>query len=588
MGQLFRFSYYRRIQISFILLIMLPIMIISGVLLSMTRVTVMDKIRLTNKSFLEVMVKDMTKTIDDLTYASNFFVQDANVRVQLRAFSETSSITSYEDYHRQQQLMDFFRLVSAKTLNTDIVMWLVSAKSFIIPSTEIYSLPLFQQQLKVIEKLYDPERPKELQWLGNVVRDGKEGDSTYYVARVIRDPADDKFLATLYIGIQGNYFTKLFNQVESGKFALFDTNHRLIAGSEDIQFDTESIVKYEVRSEATLPKTGWKLVYETPKKEVTGQISRMFYLAVLSILPFFALFLIVSLVLARRLHLPIYKLQSMAKQYGEGNRIIRYQVKGNDEISKLGNTVNQMLDQIDQLIADIEKEQEQKRELELQALFAQIRPHFLLNTLNSIKCSLILEKDNIHSGQIDSLMSLLRSYLRMGEMSTLTSECVLLGHYVDIMKMRNDLTLELELQLAPELGQFEVPRLLLQPIVENAIVHGFEEKVIDARIIVGAYKLEDRVEISIANNGAGIPEERLRTLRQILNFHETEGHAPTQRVGLMNVVQRLRLTYGQSAIIAIALNEEGGVTVIMNVPYLCTTLTSSIRKESMRGRSANV
>lgn len=583
MGHLFRFSYYRRIQVSFILLIMVPVLIISGLLLTMTRETVMDKIRLTNKSFLEVMVKDMTKTIDDLTYASNFFVQDANVRLQLRAFSETSSITSYADYQRQQQLMDFFRLVSAKTLNTDIVMWLVSAKSFIIPSTDISSIDLFREQMKGIQQLYDPERPKELQWLGNVRNDGKEGNSTYYVARVIRDPADDKFLATLYIGMQGVYFEKLFHQVSSGEFALFDNNHQLIAGSSEIRFENTSSSNGEVRSEATLPKTGWKLVYETPQKEVTGQISRMFYIAVFSILPFFALFLILSLVFARRFHLPIFKLQSMAKQYGEGNRTIRFQVRGTDEVSKLGSSVNQMLDRIDELIADISLEQEHKRVLELRALFAQISPHFLMNTLNSIKCSLILTQDKLHSRQIDSLMSLLHSYLRIEEMSTLGTECTLLGNYVDIMKMRNDLQVELVIQLEAGLENFGFPRLLLQPIVENAIIHGFEDQVIDARIVVSAIRLEERVEISIANNGEGVPEDQLNTLSGILNRHDSDGPSPTNRVGLVNVVQRLRLTFGPTSSITMQSNSDGGVTVVINIPHQVET--NQILNESMRGGS---
>src|SRR5690606_35533183 len=128
---------------------------------------------------------------------------------------------------------------------------------------------------------------------------------------------------------------------------------------------------------------------------------------------------------------------------------------------------------------------EQKRVMELEALFMQIRPHFLINTLNSIKCSLILQEDRLHSGIIDSLMSLLRAYLKVNEPATLQEECKLLGHYVDIMKIRNEIPVELKVDLVPGLEQTVIPKLILQPIIENAIVHGLMDRP-DAVITVRA------------------------------------------------------------------------------------------------------
>ncbi|MEC0208680.1 histidine kinase [Paenibacillus ehimensis] len=565
MNSMFQFSYYRRIQLSFLSLILLPIVIVSVFLLSMTRDAVMEKIRLTNQSVVDVMAKDITKTIDDLTYASNFFIQDPSARAQLRSFTDTRQIASFADYQRQQHIQDFFGLVLAKTLNTDIRMFLVNGQGFIIPSSEPDQLAPFRQHWEQLQSQVDLDTPKRLQWLSRVQTEGGKGEPVYYAARVIRDPADNAYLATLYIGITNPYFEKLFRQAASGTFALYDEEGRLIAGDASVLFGGGGASDQTLRSEAVLSKTGWKMIYETSDQEVTGQIYKIFYIAMLFVVPFFALFFIVSLLLAKRLHRPIQKLDFMAKQFSQGNRLIRFQGKGKDEIAQLGQTWNRMLDEIEQLITNIEQEQEQKRVIELQALFAQIRPHFLINTLNSIKCSLILGGDRLHSRQIDSLMSLLRAYMKVNEPTSLAAECKLLEHYMDIMRLRSELHVELRVTLAPEAAEFEVPKLLLQPIVENALLHGFAEKLDDARIDIEAERLGSRLEIRVTDNGEGIPDAEREALNRMLEGPETDKPQTYRRVGLINVLQRLRLTYGPDATMKLQANPPGGLTVILNM-----------------------
>lgn len=134
------------------------------------------------------------------------------------------------------------------------------------------------------------------------------------------------------------------------------------------------------------------------RKNGRAQISRTFYSGIGLVLLLFIVFSATSMLIAKRLHSPIMKLQRVVRQFGMGNLDVRLEVKGKDEIAELGQTLNTMLDQLQGLIHDIELEQEQKRVMELEALFMQIRPHFLINTLNSIKCSLILVKISCIAG----------------------------------------------------------------------------------------------------------------------------------------------------------------------------------------------
>ncbi|MEI0737223.1 histidine kinase [Paenibacillus sp. JTLBN-2024] len=280
---------------------------------------------------------------------------------------------------------------------------------------------------------------------------------------------------------------------------------------------------------------------------------------------FFVIFSISSMFIAKRLHRPIQKLQRVVRQFGMGNLDARLEVKGRDDIAELSRTLNTMLDQLQGLIHDIEQEQEQKRVMELEALFMQIRPHFLINTLNSVKCSLILQQDHLHSGIIDSLMSLLRAYMKFNEPATLQEECELMRHYVDIMKIRNDIPVQLTIELEPGLASWTMPKLMLQPLIENAIVHGLMDHP-DACIRIRAQRKQGFVTIEIEDNGDGIEEERLLMVNDRLQIPDSGPDTPYDRVGLINVAQRLRLSFGSEAGIALVPNKRRGITAVLRIP----------------------
>ncbi|MFH5185900.1 hypothetical protein ACHHV8_26435 [Paenibacillus sp. TAB 01] len=136
MRQLFRFSFYWRIQLSFLLLILLPTLAVSLYSYSLIKDNVTGKIKLSNESVLALMTKDLTKMIDDLTFASNFFVQDLNVRSRLRTFKDVERIETSKDADNYMQIRDFFSLVSAKTMNNDIQMFIANNSGFIIQASD--------------------------------------------------------------------------------------------------------------------------------------------------------------------------------------------------------------------------------------------------------------------------------------------------------------------------------------------------------------------------------------------------------------------------------------------------------------------
>ncbi|WP_339324648.1 histidine kinase [Paenibacillus sp. FSL W8-0194] len=568
---MFKLNYYRRIQLSFLLFIIVPIITVSVISFALIKETMVEKLQLTNDNFLKVMTDEIGKTIDDASFASHFMVNDTSFKKYLKNFADTDRLRSYDDYTNFTEIKGVFSLITSKPLNNNTRMYLVNRKRFIIPSSED-DMTSVNKHLDELYGKIDFNQPETLQWLG-MVRDNPGKAGTYYIARVIHDKHEKQYLSVLLIGISQSYFEKLLKPVEFGKVALFDAKQNRIAGSADLSAPDPAAPPSNLRSEVTLDKADWTLVYEASKEAFTGKISRTFYAGIGGVVLFFVIFSISSMFIAKRLHRPIQKLQRVVRQFGMGNLDARLEVKGRDDIAELSRTLNTMLDQLQGLIHDIEQEQEQKRVMELEALFMQIRPHFLINTLNSVKCSLILQQDHLHSGIIDSLMSLLRAYMKFNEPATLQEECELMRHYVDIMKIRNDIPVQLTIELEPGLASWAMPKLMLQPLIENAIVHGLMDHP-DACIRIRAQRKQGFVTIEIEDNGDGIEEERLLMVNDRLQIPDSGPDTPYDRVGLINVAQRLRLSFGSEAGIALVPNKRRGITAVLRIPDrdTCNTL----------------
>ena len=570
---MFRLTYYQRIQVSFVIFILLPIIVVSYLTYTVIEKTMTEKIQLSNQAVTNIIAKDISKMVEDLTFTTDFFLQDSNARKDMRGFGSTKRISNYQEYQNYTEISDLFEVLTNKnkSFNTSFRMFYVNNVGFIIPSTNLLDLGTGLGELQAqwsdqLRTRVNKSLINKVQWIGLATPPaGTAGDNYYYMARALYDIRDGAQLGTLYIGISERYFNKLFESARIGGISLYDTEGKLIAGKSDIPY-TLKPRSSEIRSEVIIEKVGWKLVYDMPKEELVGQITGTFYTMIMAILAFSVVFLIVSVIVAKKLYLPIRKLQRVARQFGEGNHAIQFPAEGKDEIALLGLTLNQMLEQIKQLIADIEQEQEQKRRLELQALFAQIRPHFLLNTLNSIKCNLMLVDDPFHSQKISSLMRLLRAYMKIDQPSTLQSEGDLLSAYVDIMTMRREIPLSISVDIPMALSSFEMPKLLLQPLVENAILHGSWDSDVQAHIEVNARQQDGMIEIQIRDNGNGMGQDRYDAIHHMLEEGSLAQPISSSGVGLVNVRERIRLTYGPNASIRLIPNTPSGVIVIMQLP----------------------
>lgn len=221
-----------------------------------------------------------------------------------------------------------------------------------------------------------------------------------------------------------------------------------------------------------------------------------------------------------------------------------------DEIEFLIGTYNSMIRRMDELINNVHRAELQKREAAYMVLQAQIKPHFLYNTLETIR---MLAEAN-HDKEVADISywfgRLMRYSLSAKEDRTiLAKEIETAVFYLNIHKMRLSNRLTYELDIAADVDQMVCPRFILQPLVENSIIHGASAVLRPVHIKLQVWETEDEIRISVSDSGAGIPEDRLQLLRtRLLRGHEyPPGEAREGGVGLMNVSERIQSFFGGSS-----------------------------------------
>ncbi|WP_372635234.1 sensor histidine kinase [Cohnella sp.] len=303
---------------------------------------------------------------------------------------------------------------------------------------------------------------------------------------------------------------------------------------------------------------GWKIVGVAYANEliVNQQQIRMSYLlwTVLALV----IALILSFYLSRRLSSPIKRLQLQMKKVEKGDFDVRTEALPENEIGQLGRTFNVMVGRIKELMEQIIQNEHFKRKSELKVLQSQINPHFLYNTLDSIIWMAERRKHEEVVEMTSSLAKLFRAIInRNDETVPVRVELEHITHYLSIQKMRYKDKLDFRIEADPAMMDYKLPKIILQPIVENAIYHGIKNKPGLGMIRISGSVHEQHLEFVIADNGIGMEPERLEHI-----LKPSEG--PTASIGIRNVNERIRLFGGEYGIrIKSAPGDGTEVTVLL-------------------------
>lgn len=269
--------------------------------------------------------------------------------------------------------------------------------------------------------------------------------------------------------------------------------------------------------------------------------------------------LIISLQLSRSISLPVSRLDKAMAKVKDGDLSIRIHTNQQDELGRLTERFNQMTCDLQKYLDDTVQKQKDLNETRLILYQSQLNPHFLYNTLDSIKWTAKIGQLPEIATMAENLAMILRRSISSKPFITLEQELETLNSYIHIQKIRFSGRFLYELEIPDQLGQCLIPKMILQPLVENAIIHGLEGSDC-GYICIYASQNESDLHISVTDDGCGMNEEILTWL----NSREPEkrnGH-----LGLYNIIQILKLYYGQKYGLKASLSPEGGTIVTVILP----------------------
>ena len=310
--------------------------------------------------------------------------------------------------------------------------------------------------------------------------------------------------------------------------------------------------------------TGWTLVSMVPYKSVMAETMAISGVMILAVV----ITLIVTLLLLNRILTgvvkPLKKLEKYMVQVNPDNMDQRMEILTDDEIGHLSMKFNQMMNRIRNLKEQVIEEQEDKRKYELQALQAQINPHFLYNTLDSIIWMAETNDSNIVA-MTEALAKLFRISLNKGnEEISLERELEHVKNYLIIQSMRYADKFTYEISVDPGVERCRTIKLILQPIVENCIYHGIKKKRGTGKITIRAYRREQNLIIEVSDDGCGMPKE---ISRKILSDEIESENISGSGIGVKNVNERIQLRFGKKYGLSYSSEEGVGTTVTYVLPY---------------------
>lgn len=350
------------------------------------------------------------------------------------------------------------------------------------------------------------------------------------------------------------YCSGIFNQKETKLV------QDVVLGSKIVRLDN---VEYNMYI-STLSNTRWKVAIFTNYESISSTLSNfliiLIILTIVIIVVEGGILYFVSTGITNPIRLLKREMSNVESLKFNPNDLLL--IKGNKEVIELSKSFNQMMKRIDELAKKNIEEEEEKRKSELKALQNQINPHFLYNTLDSI-VYLIEKKDNEKAEEmIIALSKFFRISISKGRtIIPLEKEIEHVKYYLLIQKIRFGKSFSYNVDIKIDISKYYTIKLILQPLVENAIIHGLKELEGNGKINIEVDKEDDLIKILISDNGFGILPSKLNEI-----YENMKDKTKNSSVGLKNVYQRLKIYYGEKADLKIISDLDIGTTIIIYIP----------------------
>lgn len=413
--------------------------------------------------------------------------------------------------------------------------------------------------------------------------------TTKHLAGIITNLRDDNgnLLAVLEVSTDLNDLFLNFCKEQKNEFCCFVSNDGHIYSSEAYQ-DTVGKNKKEIlelanttnsesdimnfNGESSVVSTMYcsslegVFIHASSTKEIVDSYYKSQALYIVVVMVSMICFIIIIVILIKSSFARFNNLTSEVSKIKNGE-FVRLTEKGNDEISELGKQINDMLSTLEKLNIENTNKQLLAKNAEIRSLQNQINAHFMYNVLETIKMMAEIKGDFEISDAITSLGNMFRYSMQWTSgMVELKTEIANIRNYLDLMNLRQDYEIYLSLNIPEELMSIKIPKMSLQPIVENSVYHGIENVAEDTSIYIKAYVAENIVNIEVSDAGIGMTETQLEIIREKINTADAIEDGREHGRALYNVQQRIRMYFGNEYGLSIYSKEGVFTKVSIQIP----------------------
>lgn len=532
------FTLRQKLIAASVLCIILPAVMTFTVSSASTKGIVIDQAIKNENKTMEVINQYISNLLRNMIYISNYIQFDADL-TQLLKLTAEGELDQSEEVFAQSKVTDKLVNLTYHSERTFVTILTPNRKYY-----TNYRLNEFNPTIFFDEPWFedlDQMKTFDIYWIGAhstyLENERKNNPQMLTIARSLKTPAGFHY-ANVIVSIYENQINSMFQNedllketmlVDGDGHIISHRNPELIGtmfpyssmlALQNLKQDDPPIIGIEGNDylllEHPLSIGDWRLVNLISYKGVTAKINTIYQWNITVQIGLFCLFLIILISLIRQFTKPIVQLDKVAGEVERGNLSVRSHIRGHDEIGKLGKSFDHMIDQVVLMIDRITMEQSLKRKAELEMLQAQINPHFLFNVLNSIRLRVLMNGDEDNANIIASLSSLLRMTInRNNEFILLHDEIKIVKDYIDLLNFRHKEKVDLVVDAASDSLLVEVPRFFIQPLIENAYIHGFHQR--GGTIQIRSWLEEGELSVVVQDTGTGMSREQLARLQSSLN-----------------------------------------------------------------------
>ncbi|OUS78560.1 hypothetical protein B1748_00325 [Paenibacillus sp. MY03] len=573
-------SFYVRMILIMLAVSIIPLLLLAYISISVSSSTVEKQVNKLNAQLVNQLIDRVELSMNRFRELSVQYSGLSSIQNALVSPSELY----YEDVVLKRELISVLTTASVVIGNVEGLQVYSAITGEILSSTEAPSRIEHSINGPLIEHFLSSPRTELFLDKGSMPEMEMLRDSSVYMARIPYNKYEE-MKGVIMISMKNNQFQQQIENIQlgsRGSITLLTPSGSPIAttsklSDEDDKGRVATILEHwrelgkpnqfaEASSIISVKQTGtydgWIVVSEIPSKELTqntGIIREtvVYFLAILIVLG-------AASVLGFGYHLyrPLQAVKRQVNAIKKGQFDARVDTFANNEIGDLGRMLNSMAIRIQELVNDLQDSEELKRRLEIRALQSQINPHFMYNTLNTIRMFAMLKDYDKINTLMGRFVGLLRYSMENYDQTVrLGQELDYLKDYVGLLNMRYKCQIALDYEIEEPLGRMQIPKLSLQPLIENSVFHGILPKKSETgRISVraSADRERERIVVEIRDDGLGLPEAEMEKLRVHLLREES-----SENIGLQNVKMRLKLMFGQSA--AMELNSCEGEGLLIRI-----------------------